>query len=416
MKDFDFDELDRAVNSVLTKKQTEDAATTSSPTDTPLSPTPPADTSSSEPTNITSTTDDQADAPTDTQDAPMVSREELPEVPTLDAAPVADETSVSSDASTDTVSVVSPEEVTHDMAEPEHDLMEAPEAEIVKVDTPPHSRGRFMDVVPPSAHTETVNRPMPTRSGIALTPSADFKIDEPPMTDGAAEPATAPTMPNMADEEIEPSPSEQLKANETDGATSDAEVNESTESETTSPTENEAPSGDASTVPTEPSPALEEPITSSQTPFIPDVPVEKRPLNAGSDTAAASTTDTPAAPLETSAPLPKEFGEEIMAVEANETVGSPSSPDDESSPSREASHNDSVAAPAATSIAPQYHAAQDTTDTQAHPVFDASSYHQPLAPTGAKHGASKMVWFVIAGALFLIGSVLGVLYFLYGQQ
>ncbi|MFZ1812510.1 MAG: hypothetical protein WAU02_03270 [Candidatus Saccharimonadales bacterium] len=444
MKDFDFDELDRAVSSVLTKKPSDDAA---KPAVTVAEPSVPVQApQSDEPGDsaVTDATDDTSSAPvlppiTEPEqsviDEPPVSLEpeqsttpestvdaaltpeDLPAVPTLDA--FHEESHETTDESLDQSSPVVEEPAKQPVTttpEQENTLMEAPEAELVKVDTIPHKRGRFMDVVPPAGHTDMTPRPMPTRSGVALAPSADFKVEEEaPISDGATETVTSPDMPNMVDEEVEPSPTDASISDSPDDQPADGDV--MTEEAEPSLAEHgletpEQPSDATMSEATpEPSETTEPTVpTSHQTPFIPDVPVEKRPLNADASTPAS---DTLSAPSDMPpAAMPKEFGEEIMAVEANETVGEAVPAESDSKPADAPAKTPT----AATSIAPQYRAAEEKTDTQSHPVFDADTYHKPLEAGAAKHGVSKVVWFIIAGVLFLTGSVLGVLYFLYGQQ
>lgn len=405
MKDFDFDELDRAVSSVLTQKQAQANQTTDANDDTPHD-----DQGTSQPTDATTTGDtvsttSDGQVTDDVHDVPVVADADEQSGETIDVASHDQPETDSDTSSVGDSEVASDSSEVTDSSEPEastSDVMEAPESDIVKVENTPQRRGRFMDVVRPSADMTTAHKPISTHGGVTISPSSDFKIDEKPSeSEVVAEPTTQPS---MDEEVVEPSTGEQ-QADVSDDATGDEPVVEETDTN-------------------------ESRTDGIMTPFIPDVPVEKRPLNAlsSSDISSANSTASAASPepdsmaspvsTEPSAPLPKEFDSAVMAVEANETIGSPS----ESTPSQEDAPTESTPAvaeaatiAAAPFIAQQYHAAEDKTDTEAHPVFDAGSYHQPLTDT-TKHKTSLPVVIVIVAVLLLVGAALGVLYFLYGQQ
>ena len=404
MKDFDFDELDRAVSSVLTQKQPVPPATDTNdaPADDVAVP------QTSDTTALVSDGQDSAphdESPaqdTESFDAPV----ETSDVPTQD-------TSSPGDATYDTSTVTEPDQSTAEMTDQsqpvdqpadaqaseaesqsqDHDELEPQEPaveptrddETVKAEAAPR-RGRFMDVVPPSVDM-TSHASIPVRSGVTLTPSADFVADAVP--DQHDEPATPPAPEPTVDEEIiEPSPGEMPQEN--------PETSEP-EPETTLPAEETDESSSAGV---------------AMTPFIPDVPVEKRPLNSLSTTDQAPVV-AESAPVATP-PLPKELDEEVMAVEANEAVGPDSQPATEPSPVMPEVAATPDTPVAAASIAPQYHTPEDKADATAHPAFDAASYQQPLHDAH-KSKLSPAVIIVIVAVLLLIGAALGVLYFLSGR-
>lgn len=435
MKDFDFDELDRAVSSVLTKTKndgdTADTSTTSPPPVEPVTdPIVAADTQQAVVDDLSdqgsdtfapdAASDDSASATSsDDQASETVVVEDLPEVPMIVTAtdepstPDSTNDDIASDQPADDVPapVSSDEERNSSVDEhadetPSQDdaSVEAAPSEALKeessaVDHPaavspntPPKRGRFMDMVHPSAVAASEQKPMPTRSGVTIAPSSDFSAEIPANEEPAA--PEAPTELQLTEEVEEPSTSEQIAAESAPATSTDEAITDE--------------------------PAVE--TKDISTPFIPDVPVEKRPLNAqASDNASLTTASDTPSETETKAEIvptgeqdsvqtPREFAPDVMAVEANETVGETSDETSTSNGSTEASAAAVASQPSAIASV----SADDKTDQESHPVFDANSYHQPLA--GVKPKSSKTLWAMIVVILFLVGAALGVLYFLYGQQ
>lgn len=414
MKDFDFDELDRAVNSVLATKDTKSAQddqaadTQVATTDTEEENTVVPVTTSNESTQEQSSpeassgaiavTDDQPDddgsepitVNTTTTAEPSAKEEETNVEEPLQAEDKSkSEHNVSNEP---TLPVEAPElepvedqSAKEETAEPEAKGEDQASEEKPAVDTAalaaiPVKRGRFMDVVAPS-NAEGAKKAFPTRTGVTITPSADFSAATPEeQTAKESEPAPTTTDPAtpIVSEEVEPD----VTASSTDSESDTPEV-----------------------------PAAEPVAPADTAPFIPDVPVEKRPLNdlSNDDEAQDSATNeetktdaATAAPLDPTltANVPKEFDKEIMAVESNETVGE----NDETHPDsavEEAKTESSAPAIAATTAEP-------------HPMFDTSTLAHPGDVHGGHH-TSKFSWAIIGGSLFIVGAALGVLYFLYGQ-
>jgi hypothetical protein len=370
VKDIDFDELDRAVSSVLGQKSPHDE---------------------------------------DTVTTQAVSAEESAE---------ATETSMSSDAPTPRTTS----------------------------STPPLAikrRGKFMDVMHPSADMTSatpaapVAQPMRTSPQLKpltndLTPEAS---DEEPATDVLAEP-TAEVDESHALIGAEPAPVENLLpehvADETDEVTaSEAPVTPTHDETTTTPdaegdsstdekTETSEP--ETETEPTEPVKSLyvdplelaapkEEAVPEEEvipevastteptvTPFLTDTKVDKRPLGAFGEAEGAAPADTDTseqAPVDTQSspavPLPRELQPDVVQVEsaALETEAAP-------------------AAPFATSVK-----SADTDDgrVEGHPLFDTSTYHEPIA---AVHGAGMPGWVKwLIGLLVCLALGAGVGYFLF---
>lgn len=435
MKDFDFDELDRAVSSVLTKTKpiNDDQPPTDGAASVPHD-TPHADgdgpaqavqvqTGDSQPAQTDNDADGASDQPTDSQslttESSDVLPQSLPDVPMLSSvdneatAPADnpqseptehDEPHHEQPAPDDTpASDPEPADAPTEHAEVEHqpdspaddnssEASEPAAEELTHEPLQQPKRGRFMDMVHPSADMKHEQKPMPTRSGVTLQPSHDFSVEQPVDQPAAVDTPAAP-QPQLEEEVTEPPTSSEQAA----AATELAESADGADTPIDTPDEQPSEAPSPADTPTSP------------VPFIPDVPVEKRPLNP--TVSAAPHEDTPAADATTpdissadeqiAAQTPREFAPDVMAVEANETVG------------------ESVAAPVvepttAADPAASGAAAPAVPADAAQPVFDANSYHQPLVHTKPK--TSKTLWLMIALILFLVGAALGVLYFLYAQQ
>lgn len=431
MKDFDFDELDRAVNSVLATKDTKtdtaaDPATgyasqqavqvTDQPNDSvPVTVQAQSEEQNEEQANTDSHEDAQVDAGETEGESTQVEvnssvTEDNSAEDEQDEKPVAgvDEQEDLVSETHDTVEVV-PQEDDDDTSKDEES---SPEAAPTTEDKDEHTaalaaipvkRGRFMDMVAPGTVTnDSTKKPMPVRSGVTLTPSSDFVATTPlseesesVSQDAAQNDAAMP----LIESQVEP---------EITTTTADGHINdEDSSNEHSDEVENK--DGPAVELDTENSGSFnpaEVPVASA--PFIPDVPVEKRPLNAFSGDATESTdalkTENATEDVEAlsvtdptlSASAPKEFDKDIMAVEANETVGE----QDTSQVSSETPNDTSAPAITATGAEP-------------HPMFDTSTLaHSGMA---AAHHTSKMSWAIVGVSLFIVGAALGVLYFLYGQ-
>ncbi len=478
MKDFDFDELDRAVSSVLTKKkQSTDPVATDSSVAVPVSQVSPAADASQTSTSSVSTTepaepaepgavqtppvaleevaepasdetardDESAQTPLEAHEDNMHSNsnDDLPEVPMVSSlSPAKDEadrrendsdnTDVPSEQTDQTQSNLEPVEssLTHDdqlhdektaSDEPhdDNDQMSDEESDshtenTPEEDSPVHEntsedrdtadnsdevtatntddsntsdpsqdvvaprRGRFMDMVHPSADMKSESKPMGPRSGVTITPSSDFSV-APDDEQNEVGVSTIDATPSITEEVEEP-------------ATSDLSLDTETQDEPV-----DEPGDDAVAIDT-------------TTPFIPDVPVEKRPLNAlpadGLGDTSSVSLDEKASVVATgdSGQTPREFAPDVMAVEANETVGETEQSADNTNPDTSNTTSTDVSPATAAAAAEQ----------EPHPVFDASSYQQPLASTKPK--SSMMIWGIVVLILFLVGASIGVLYFLYGQQ
>lgn len=434
MKDFDFDELDRAVNSVLAPKDTNADGITD--TDTSSQDANGND-DSTQTVDTHAQSDDAAqpvavnnndDAHDDASDAGDVMAVDTPQADSTESteAPVSE----------DTVPVTSPETDHHDessteeqaSSEEDQPYEDAPQEPSVgetdvddessedsteNVDTAPEAtpstpstslaaipvkRGRFMDMIAPASGTDLGKRPALARGGITLTPSVDFSANE-TSSDQVPTEAEKPVVDvatPIVESDVEPEVSattsdvaEDSRAEEHNDETYPADSQETTDEDN-----------------------LTAPATDT-TPFIADVPVDKRPLNDLSGEtqgdavveSASSDVDISADPTLT-ATLPKEYDKDIMAVEANETVG-----EHDETHSQDTSGTNSTS-PLTLSSDTGPAAAMAATTAEPHPMFDTSTLGHEDAHG---HHNSKMTWVVVGLSLFIVGAALGVLYFLYGQ-
>jgi len=380
MKEFDFDELDKAVNSLMGDVKTPEPAPVSVPTPTLALAAEPA--------------------PVSTPPQPMP----VPSVsPTPPALPVKDTTPSSAPTPT------------------------PPPAAL----TPPRPSGRFMDVVHPSADMKAapvVASPAPSREGVTIQPPArSTEVATAPSrpvidimaapnaqpkpvsaTPSLAAPAPEPTPEPVASAPIEPwvspfLPDAQVEKRPLGAApaTPTVDLSESIaaelaksspmatpkETETKPESETEAPKQETTT-----SPETKEPAESEK-PSAPD----KKVID-----------DEQLSPEATR--LPAELASDLMAIESGHA-----GLQDEIEPVRKgaesrASSSPSVGSLAARAVAtgsiPQQYSEQPSTGDESHtPIYDNEAEHQPL-----KHPAKKKsgwMWVIFIVIILLIGAALG---------
>ncbi len=369
MKDIDFDELDKAVNSVLS--QNEQAAATAPVTDTATA------TVVEEPASTTTDTPTVTDEPAAPEPTEEVAAEV--EVAQPETAPVMD------------------------TAQP---------TEVNPVATQPTSlatkrRGKFMDVVHPSSD---MNPAAPTAPASPATPVVVAPVS-PDLTTETPEASPASSDPTPTDEVTAPQELETPFAPEVDLSSLQLDTTDAVAPEVTT----------AVAAETETAPEVVEAVAdadvqaSAETPFIADAKVEKRPLGAFGDQEAESTTEAPAEsapageesepaaesqPLDIAAapvePTPRELQSDIVEVEKVQD---------------DTEHETSEATPAVTTVTSDTGITPPTGevahDEDAHPVFDASTYQQPLAATKPVKKKSTWLWWVggILGCLVVGGGV-----------
>lgn len=357
MKDIDFDELDRAVSSVLSK---------AAPAGAPV----------------------------------QVSREEAPSQVSASTQSVTPEPPHTAQ-SQPVAAIANTSESRTEVTTPTPDVTSASTSPITL-----RPRGKFMDVMHPSADmnpgASSGSRPAftPPRTLAPLTarnmdqPEPTATVDESsaligaepaPVTDTPSEVATSPEAPEET----------LLLPAETDEETGD-------DSNVTAPIETASYVDplDVATPPTGAAASEEAPrpdTTPQTTPFLSDTKVDKRPLGAfgdadeqDSDASKNSPDDTQTAPV---VPLPRELQPDVVQVESVQE------PDQTGAPDKPFASSVSVAADA------------DDGRVEGHPLFDTSTYHEPIAAVHAKKTAPWIFWVVGLGICLVIGA--GVGYFLF---
>ena len=383
MKDIDFDELDRAVSSVLgggVPKQDEDSSSTS-----------------------TAVADADQDGLVD-----------------------ASEPSASSETTSSPQTTAG--EVTTDSPDGSRPSQAATPLAIKR-------RGKFMDVVHPSSDmnpTSTV--PMAARKSITPLAVAPTESQE-PESDAVApldvpsktEEASAVVAETVTETEVSTSSTLEIAADDSAVAESsvEPETTEQDQPETTKASTEETASVDQPTVDSDqtapaadvaaPAESLADPSplesgdgfgasasSTPETPFLSDAKVEKRPLGGFGDnpeTADAPSEDAEpdAGVVQTPPPvsLPRELQPDVVKVEAI--------PDDTQAPA------DPVETATAPVLATVPAAAGSDGDT--HSLFDTSSYHAPIAHA-KKSSTPGWVWWMV-GLLLCLAAGAGVGYFLF---
>ena len=373
MKDIDFDELDKAVSSVLGQKtQSEDAA-----------------------------------ADTNTVD---------------EAKPVA-QVSAPSDSVVESQSSES-----ESVAEPV--AQDAP-----KVPLAVKRRGKFMDMVHPSAAMTTksatpqgvTSRPVPVIEPLSVklepeAPTDNLDKADPVSIESTVEHKAEPTA--VVDESqtligAEPAPLE-------DGSHTLPASTPDTEPDTTGAPKLEGETfatlalggeqdqksddttadeakDETSKVASDDSESTESTLTSAvppSTPFLADTKVEKRPLGGfveGEAMTAPETTETDDSQKPPEVPLPRELQPDVMEVESDQSAA-PAGASQASAPAF------------ATSVEAAPEPGEDGR-VEGHPLFDTSTYHEPIAPVPHKSMPTWLKWLLGLAVCLAIGA--GVGYFLF---
>lgn len=462
MKDIDFDELDRAVGSVLGT-----AGDNAPKSDAPVAVTAVA---SPDPVDASPASTPSADVtPVDTPPADSSSDDSSPADTPFAATPV-----------------VAPAPVTPDVETPSDapDIAETPEVpsdvdtssdtpEVKPSVSPARKRGQFLDMVHPSADMRKApaTAPIPRKKISPLT--STVSEEKPESTEQAdsnelGEPtvpfvassfaAPAPVTPDVSApaetqeanaEPVEPTPQIADTPDETSQTPAWPDpLNFGTGATNTPETPSEVTSSAAPSVGTDFAA-----VEASQTPFVTDAKVDKRPLGAfATQEDEDATLDVPAAPViadetsDVSGDSP-EFNSEVNSVEStgvpqaeDEATGLTGETTDAVLPEAEeplsataaaaapapevapaevsespAPAIDAVPAPVtagvAQSIPQQYKTPGSEKDDVSHPLFDTEEYHQPLLPDGKKKSKTGLLIIVLLIILLIVGGVLG--YFAY---
>lgn len=494
MKDFDFDELDKAVSSVL-QKQTGDTPAAASATNSESQPAAENASMSAPPTNSESSVATEAAPATDTQPTPNSQSQidtspqpadqeagDLTQEQTVDPAlaaaaaelsqensesqPQDSQTASVSDAPIDFTQNTNPEAVsqTNEFAttnqtsggdaptasadigqtnqsidedlqnrvadepvaqQPQPAITSRVAAPVTAAPAPrpamPTRRGRFMDVVHPSADMQPQAKATspPKRTGLVVTPSASFAAS----TD---QPDASTTNDTASNEEVEETP--QLTDEQIDLATAVEQAAVENPIQDTGKSADQTNESIDMTLSTEQTAEAQPPAAA---PFIEGASesVEKRPLGGYakpaqdessehdntqsgdlSDNDSAKEGQSLSADAFSPESMPEEYNKELIAVENQQVSTQPSSDDATES---EVNTADTSVTPVADTAAVEPASKELPADPDEHAIFDTSSYHQPIPIDSKPAGKRHMVfWILLIVALFIGGSALGALYFL----
>lgn len=278
--------------------------------------------------------------------------------------------------------------------------------------------GRFMDVVHPSSDMTKTATPVVSRSGGVIEPLHDIAPDtsstvlEAPVISQASEPVVK-MLPPITSAEGEsdvtahavsdwPDPLDLHDTQPVDESSIDDESESEPEPQATDETSMPDPLADPA------------PLTS---PFLPDAKVEKRPLGGfasetvvpamdemtpvGDDIPAADEpVAAPVAPTAELAPLPEELQSDLMAIESRQAdtsmpVAAPEAPSINTP-------KPALVQPAGpSSISQQYKEEPSTGEQTNGAIYDTDSYHKPLEhPAKKKSSWTWIIWIVV---LLVIG-------------
>lgn len=330
-KEIDFDELDRAVSSLMGSMKKDDPSTsqTAPATHTPTSPTPVSNSPASPPI--------PSSAP------------EKPAQPSI-APPLP----------------VKPE--------------------VKPPTTLPRRAGRFMDVVHPSADMQSRSVTPPSREGIAITPRPSLSLESSPDT---TKEVKTPLVPARSTIDTMPDP---ISLSESTSRLAIEPAPQSTKPDLQKPALTREEKEEPASVP-----------ANSESPFLANAKVEKRPLGneppTGSDLKAPAPTDEQnkekeegadgdSALPQTQSTLPAELTNDLVTIESKElTTHVPAA-------ARVKKEDPVPSGP--TSISQQYKEQPSSGDSEHAPIYDAEQIPQPLThPPKKKAGWLWIIWVVL---------------------
>jgi hypothetical protein len=362
MKELDFDELDKAVNSLMSK--TESSSEQTAPTNSAVQSSS-AMSSASTPVSVSTPSSSLVTSP---------GASVQPATPTVDR-PVANPS-------------VTPQSLSQSLSSP-------------RPTVPAKRSGRFMDLVPSSyASQNATNVPRP-RQGTTLTPLHDSVVADKPAVPSLSQ---APSQPERELSRLTPERSDSPMIASTSaniGTTHedmpdplDVHAVEAENTADTVPTSQVTATPDATvSTPTDPVAPMDQPTSTS--PFLSDAKVDKRPLGAATIGAGNSPLATnPASAQTTSQSLPAEFHTELLEIESDNPAKLPAE--------EKASPAEPQAKPELTppiSIAQQYKQQPRSGDQSHAPVYDTAAH--PVSHPAKKK--SNILIIVIIALIILIG-------------
>ena len=353
-----------------------------------------------------------------------VSKSETPDQPKDNVLDVSTQSTTSAAAPTP---LSEPHQPTSESDKAEPDRPTPPPAPRQPQPPTPKRRGRFMDVVPPSASTKprTASPPTPNRVGVTIAPRPEAESSSEAST-------TAPSSPPPAAPQtlgpIKPDTAQQSWPDPLDLAKPENSSVESPEAPEQEPSQPAAPGA-----PAPPKPASD---AGSASPFLSNAKVEKRPL--GSDLAEklaseadqlekvegetpviepnSKETDEPPAQ-----PLQPELNNDLLSIESSELTdtvkpeqkpASPAQPaasEKASTPTpfdhRLADHGsaqEASTAPHMTSITQQYKEQASSGDQSHSAIYDTNGYPEPMAHPAKKK--ASWLWIIWVLLLLVLGA------------
>ena len=381
MKDIDFDELDRAVSSVLNqKKPSDDGAATSSNESDGKMETVSVTSNTNAPANDVPTTSSTTPEPTDHSDLAATTAEPEP-VKTDSPEPLAQPETVAPEVASASPLAVKRRGKFMDVMHPSHDMAPgSPAPAALPASKPKHLLSPVShDLKPDETKHDTDTKPEPVvdhEEPVVSKPEP--QVEQPAAKDKDEDAGKKPTSLYIDPLELDDK-SKDVKPDE-----EPAEVKEPTSVETTS----EAP---------------------QTTPFLTDAKVEKRPLGGFNEPEATPTPETqPEADTSAeqpannqvapSVPLPRELQPDVVEVEAVH--------DDTRPPA-----GDNTPADTPNKVSDEAKPTGEHEKTRSHPLFDTSTYHEP---TAAKRGGKKPGWLMwVIGFVVCLAIGGGVGYFLF---
>lgn len=330
--------------------------------------------------------------------------------------------------------------------------MSAPEAKPAPAQSSPLAvkrRGQFMDMVHPSSDmtsasrpvkrdgvsimppsetvstlpsTESVkkpssvinapvnNKPAPTLSSIR-TPSSTTVVSTPMSTPApavpSAEKSSRPTTSSVIQPPVQPNPTAPIASSYSSPEAVEPSDNKNDQPEEVASVESEIPAeivDEASSI------SSPQPLPTA--PFLSDARVEKRPLGANSESAAKPPQDVAEeedAPASESVSLPAELQGDVVAVEASvpldiDKAGSLSEVDSQSSDA-------DLVVDAGVDLTAQSVEQTDVDDQVNGSIYDTANYHQPIDGKKPEKKSSPLKWLAWFLVLLIVGVGAGVAYF-----
>ncbi|QHU89650.1 hypothetical protein GWK73_03310 [Candidatus Saccharibacteria bacterium oral taxon 955] len=392
MSEIDFDELDRAVNDLMSNV---DTSKRHEGLDDPEDKVVTLDSSSTESGKVASSpvAETMTVTPMSAPEAKPASAQSSPLAVKrrgqfMDMVhPSSDMTSASRPVKRDGVSIMPPSET----------VSTSPSTESVKK---------------PSSVTNTPvnNKPAPTLSSIR-TPSSTAVVSTPMSTPAPAMPsAEKPSQPiasSAIQPPVQPNPTAPIASSYSSPGVIEPSDNKNDQPEEVASVESEIPAeivDEASSI------SSPQPLPTA--PFLSDARVEKRPLGANSESAAKPPQDVAEeedAPVSESVSLPAELQGDVVAVEASvpldiDKAGSLSEVDSQSSDA-------DLVVDAGVDLTAQSIEQTDVDDQVNGSIYDTANYHQPIDGKKPEKKSSPLKWLAWFLVLLIVGVGAGVAYF-----